>query len=49
MDCKKNDNFVYSEKYKGFVGQLKNTCVDRKGRYISSVDRVEVNQSGSLT
>lgn len=42
-------NCPTTEKYKGLWSQLRNTCSDRQGRYISNVDRVEVNRSGSLT
>ncbi len=38
-----------TERYKGLWSQLKNTCSDRRGRYISNVNRVEVNRTGSLT
>ena len=42
-------NCPTTDKYKGLWSQLRNTCSDRQGRYISNVDRVEVNRSGSLT
>ena len=37
-----------TERYKGLWSQLKNTCSNRQGRYISNVDQVEVNRNGSL-
>ena len=37
-----------TERYKGLWSRLHNTCTDRRGRYISNVDRVEVNRNGSL-
>ena len=38
-----------TERYKGLWSKLRNGCSDRTGRYISNVDRVEVNRTGSLT
>ena len=38
-----------TERYKGLWSKLRNECSNRTDRYISNVDGVEVNRTGSLT
>ncbi|MBR5129656.1 MAG: hypothetical protein IKV03_00315 [Alphaproteobacteria bacterium] len=43
------DNCPTTERYKGLWNKLRNGCSNRTGRYISNINGVEVNKTGSLT